>query len=155
MDPIVFRGIERLLIIVGAIFFGYLGYRLFVKGLTIGEGNLKFESKAMKIIFSGTGPGLFFMAFGAVVLVVAIAIGGVSIKEKTTSPDTLIVQPSATNREALEAANKRIAELTHKNAALVKSVKEVNQRIEAQPLASTSKPADPVVTSEREIVFKK
>lgn len=52
MDPIIFRGIERLLIIIGAIFFAYLGYRLFVKGLTAGEGNLNFESKAGK---SGIG----------------------------------------------------------------------------------------------------
>ncbi len=49
----------------------------------------------MKIIFSGTGPGLFFMAFGAIVLVVAIAIGGVSIKETTTSPVTPVVQPNS------------------------------------------------------------
>lgn len=97
MDPIIFRGIERLLIIIGGIFFGYLGYRLFVKGLTAGEGTLKYESRFMKVLFSGTGPGLFFMAFGAIVLMVAIAKGGATattIKETTTSPGTSTGQPS-------------------------------------------------------------
>ncbi|HOY08656.1 MAG TPA: hypothetical protein PLB05_01105 [Candidatus Omnitrophota bacterium] len=81
MDAITFRGIERLLIIIGAVVYGYLGYRLYIKGITTGEDNLKFGSKVVKIILSGTSPGLFFMAFGAIVLITSVVTGGASIKE--------------------------------------------------------------------------
>lgn len=81
MNPINFRGVERIIIALGGIFFGYLGYRLFLKGLTAGDGNLQLESETMKLIFTGTGPGLFFMVFGALVLVVCIIKGGVTKKE--------------------------------------------------------------------------
>jgi hypothetical protein len=130
MDPIVFRGIERLLIVAGGIVFGYLGYRLFEKGLTAGEGNLKFESKALKIIFSGTGPGLFFMAFGAVILVVALWIGGVSIKETSTSSARTADLPD----------NKQTA-----NEPLVKATEE------ASPAAIPLTPASQAMTHEREV----
>ena len=42
------------------------------------------ESKFGKFVFSGTGPGLFFMAFGAIVLVVMIVWGRVSVTETKT-----------------------------------------------------------------------
>jgi len=91
MDPIFFRGIERLLIVLGAVFFGYLGYRLFLKGISSGEGNLNVQSSFGKIVLSGTGPGLFFMAFGAIVLVAMVVKGEVSVTESTTK--TLRTEP--------------------------------------------------------------
>ena len=64
-----FRGIERLMIVVGGLIFGYLGYRLFLYGIDQGNGKLETESKFFKLTFSGSGPGLFFMAFGALILI--------------------------------------------------------------------------------------
>ncbi|TGL58718.1 hypothetical protein [Leptospira sarikeiensis] len=84
MDPIAYRGIERLLIAFGGILFGYLGYRLFLKGITTTKSDLKFESASLNIIFSGTGPGLFFMIFGAIILITSLYSGGVSVSEKTS-----------------------------------------------------------------------
>ncbi|MGJ4789508.1 hypothetical protein EHQ52_15365 [Leptospira koniambonensis] len=84
MDPIAYRGIERLIIAFGGIFFGYLGYRLFMKGITTTKSDLKFESVGLNIVFSGTGPGLFFMIFGAIILITSLYSGGVSISEKTS-----------------------------------------------------------------------
>jgi hypothetical protein len=114
-------------------FFGYLGYRLFDKGLTVGESNLKFETKAMKVIFSGTGPGLFFMAFGAIVLLEAIIIGGVSVKESSTSSTTPITQTISSNQDELKAANDKITELSSQNARLEKVIQQISMRVEAPP----------------------
>lgn len=66
------RGIERIIIALSASLFCFLGYKLFRHGVTKGYGSLSFQSKLLKIVFSGTGPGLFFMAFGALVLIVAV-----------------------------------------------------------------------------------
>jgi hypothetical protein len=74
-DPVAMRGLERLVIAFGAITFAILGYRLFIFGVTKGHGKLVADSKLFKVVFSGTGPGLFFMAFGAVVLVSALFTG--------------------------------------------------------------------------------
>lgn len=79
MEIFFYRGVERLIICLGGIFFGYLGYKLFLAGLTAGDSKLNVESKTMKIILSGTGPGLFFMAFGAIILLTAILKGGVTM----------------------------------------------------------------------------
>lgn len=64
-----YRGIERLLIVFGGMVFAYLGYRLFVYGVDKGNGKLETESAFFKLTFSGSGPGLFFMAFGALILI--------------------------------------------------------------------------------------
>ena len=69
---VLFRGFERLLIVLGGFFFAYLGYRLFLYGVDEGNGKLETESPFFKLTFSGSGPGLFFMAFGALVLINAI-----------------------------------------------------------------------------------
>jgi hypothetical protein len=130
MDPTVFRGIERILIVIGAIIFGYLGYRLFVKGLTTGEGNLRFESKLMKVIFSGTGPGLFFMAFGAVVLVTAVMKGGASLKETTTSPVTSVVQPSSTDTQPIQPRASDPAVISTTKEERIAPVVRTHERVE-------------------------
>ena len=76
MDAVTFRGLERLIIVIGAIVFAYLGYRLFLAGIDKGPGKLEAQTRFYKFVFSGVGPGLFFMAFGAVVLVTALFTGG-------------------------------------------------------------------------------
>lgn len=75
MEATIFRGIERLLIAFGAVFLCYLGYKLFMNGLDKGTGKLQFKSKFMEVVFSGTGPGLFFMAFGAIIMLTLILNG--------------------------------------------------------------------------------
>ena len=75
-DPIVLRGIERIFVVVGGIIFGYFGYRLFIFGVDKGDAKISAKSYFYKIVFSGTGPGLFFMAFGAIILVTALFTGG-------------------------------------------------------------------------------
>jgi hypothetical protein len=58
----------------GGIFAIFLGYQLFMKGIVKGKGNLVADTKIGKLAFSGTGPGLFFMAFGSLILVAAIVM---------------------------------------------------------------------------------
>lgn len=84
MAPIIFHGLERLLINCGAIFIAYLGYRLFMFGVEKGHGKLEAHSAVFKVVFSGSSPGLFFMVSGLVILVVSLVTGKVEIYEKET-----------------------------------------------------------------------
>lgn len=74
-DPTFLRGFERIIIVLSAVFIVYLGFRLFLFGIDRGYSELKTESKFVKLTFSGTGPGLFFMAFGALILIFALFTG--------------------------------------------------------------------------------
>jgi hypothetical protein len=76
VEPIFLRGIERLVIVFGAIAIAYLGYKLYLLGVEKGRGQLKAESKLYTFVLSGQGPGLFFMALSSVVLVTALFTGG-------------------------------------------------------------------------------
>jgi hypothetical protein len=58
------RCCERLLIVGAGFFLAYLGYRLY--GLGVTGGNVDFSWQGL--ILKGTGPGLAFMAAGAVLL---------------------------------------------------------------------------------------
>lgn len=75
MDAIIIRAVERIIVAFGGIIFAYLGYRLYVIGITKGRGELKAESKFYTLIFSGTGPGLFFMMFGGLILLTSLFTG--------------------------------------------------------------------------------
>ena len=77
-----YRGIERWMIVVGGLIFGYLGYKLFLYGVDQGHGKLEAENQFIKLTFSGSGPGLFFMAFGALILVSSVNSTG-TITSKT------------------------------------------------------------------------
>ena len=77
------RGVERLLIVGGAGMFAVLGYKLFMNGVREGYAKLSADVKVARFVFSGVGPGLFFMAFGAIVLVV-IATTRVERTTRTT-----------------------------------------------------------------------
>ena len=80
-DPVIWRGIERLIIVLSAALFGFLGYRLYVKGISKSKSDLNVQSPILRFAVSGTGPGLLFMAFGALVLVWSVSIGGASTTE--------------------------------------------------------------------------
>lgn len=58
---------------IGGIVFAILGYKLFAIGVTkIDSASAQFKSPATSLIITATAPGLFLMAFGAVVLVVTL-----------------------------------------------------------------------------------
>ena len=96
-DLFLLRGLERIFVVAAAALFGFLGYRLFLHGHTRGRAVTSIDSAWAKFIFSGTGPGLIFMAFGAVVLVWSLASGGV----KTTE------------RKSVEVLHEDVADLKH------------------------------------------
>ncbi len=75
MDPILLRGLERLLIVAAATFTIYLGYRLFCLGVTGGP-RLDCKTAWGRFVVGGSGPGLALMAWGCTVLVYALVYGG-------------------------------------------------------------------------------
>ncbi len=71
------RAFERLLVVVSAGFIAYLGYKLFVFGSTEGSSKLKMESEWLKLVFSGSAPGLFFVLCGAIILAISLLKGSI------------------------------------------------------------------------------
>lgn len=67
-----FRGAERLLIVGAAAMSIYLGYKLFIMGVT-GKASLLVQYEKSKLQLINAAPGLFFALFGALVLAVAIS----------------------------------------------------------------------------------
>jgi hypothetical protein len=65
-----FRMSERLLIVAGGILSTFLGYRLFTLGITAAQGEASVA--AVGVTLRNFGPGLFFAALGAFILVVAM-----------------------------------------------------------------------------------
>ena len=86
-DPFVWRGIERLLIVLGAVFFGYLDYRLYILGFTKGDVKVDVKSPVVRFVISGTGPGLLFMVFGGSVLITALCLPASQSERLRSSPD--------------------------------------------------------------------
>lgn len=70
-----YRAIERVLVVLGGMFFAYLGYRLLIFGVSEGISKLEGQSAFFKITFSGTGAGLICMFFGAVILIISLYTG--------------------------------------------------------------------------------
>jgi hypothetical protein len=84
-NPMIWRGLERIIISLGAIAFGYLGYKLYKLGVKKNRNTLTVKSSFLKFALSGTGPGLVFMAFGATVLIAGLFTGGASIDKGSNS----------------------------------------------------------------------
>lgn len=93
-NPVLLRGIERFLIIFGAIVFGFLGYKLYRLGISQGYSKLNVKSSFLRFALSGSGPGLFFMALGALTLIIALIQGGGSKKTQTNSFELSELEPS-------------------------------------------------------------
>ena len=70
-DQLLIRGIERIIIVIAGIVSLYLGYSLFIKGVS-GEASLHVEHNKTKIQLLNAAPGLFFAALGCVILVYSI-----------------------------------------------------------------------------------
>jgi len=81
-NPVMWRALERLLMVAGGIVLGIIGYRLFIFGMTKGRNDLS----AVKLAMFSTGPGLFFMGFGATVLITAWLKGGVTSQSIKAEP---------------------------------------------------------------------
>lgn len=93
-----YRGIERWMIVLGGLIFGYLGYKLFLYGVDQGHGKLQAENQFFKVTFSGSGPGLFFMAFGALILVSSVYSTG------TVTGKTLLGAPGQESVSSADGA---------------------------------------------------
>lgn len=111
--PIALRGAERCIIAIGAIFLVYLGYKLFVIGKDRGRGELRAKAKFVEFGLCGSGPGLFFMALGAFVLLAGLFSGKVHTKgtaehitRKVPMTPTPIISLS-TDNEAPKAPTER------------------------------------------------
>jgi len=110
-----YRGIERWMVVLGGIIFGYLGYKLFLYGVDQGHGKLNAENQFFKITFSGSGPGLFFMAFGALILMASMySTGSLSHKSQTGNADQ-----TSTNAAAKSVEHSTTAETTLQFASKV------------------------------------
>jgi TonB family protein len=80
-DAIFLKGVQLILIILAGLIFLVIGYKLFHYGIDKGRSKLRNQSETYKIIFSGSGPGLFFMVFGGLVLLFAIISIGIQTKD--------------------------------------------------------------------------
>ncbi|MCQ4143346.1 hypothetical protein [Vogesella sp. AC12] len=95
-------GVERVVIVMAGAFFAYLGYRLYLAGLTKGVSKLAAKSSLGEFAVSGTGPGLLFMAFGGAVLIYALATSGV----RSTVTEQII--PSKNSKKSEASASETI-----------------------------------------------
>jgi len=100
-NPVLWRGIERLFIVLVTAVFGWMGHRLFMFGITDGQARLSAEGHYYKIIFSGTAPGLFLMVVAGLALLTALWKGGIKAdtkdkkKDERSRDDTAKVMPSS------------------------------------------------------------
>ena len=108
-SPVLWRGIERLFIVLVTAVFGWMGHRLFMFGITEGQAKLSAEGHYYKIIFSGTAPGLFLMVVAGVALLTALLKGGIKADTKDKKKDKLsrndtakVMPPSLQGHKAIE-----------------------------------------------------
>ena len=108
-NPVLWRGIERLFIVLVTAVFGWMGHRLFMFGITEGQARLSAEGHYYKIIFSGTAPGLFLMVVAGFALLTALLKGGIKAdtkdkkKDKLSRDDTAkVMPPSLQGHKAIE-----------------------------------------------------
>ena len=78
---IIFNGVATLGILVGGAI-AWLGYRLYVAGVAADSAaEVAAKSKFLGLTISGTGPGLFFVGLGAIIViasVIAVAVTAAS-----------------------------------------------------------------------------
>ena len=83
-SPIIWRGIERILIALSAAYFGYLGSNLYLSGVENTPFELNTKISFWNFVLSGRGPGSLFMVFGAYVLITALRSGKAIDKQSKT-----------------------------------------------------------------------
>lgn len=178
-NPLVWRGIERIIIIVGAVFFGLLGYKLYINGITKSKSNVELKSAFVNFILSGSGPGLIFMVLGAFVLLSSIFYGGASFNTKeiieerpsiNRDQDVSIEEDITSKEFKVEAFEEKLSkikakisnlEIQIKNKATSnqkfdeKSLNEIEQRIMTKITQGDLKHIDPEYEEElRRLLYK-
>jgi pyruvate/2-oxoglutarate dehydrogenase complex dihydrolipoamide acyltransferase (E2) component len=90
--------LERALAMVAAIYLTYLGHSLFRFGVLETDADIQAKGVVRRLLFSGTGAGLFLMTVGAVLLLFVVYISGAnyfeSLPEKV-KPKTELASPAA------------------------------------------------------------
>ena len=66
--PLIMRGMERIIVTIIACIVTYLGYKLFVKGVGESRAETSIKTDFITFLLKGRAPGLFFMAFGCMIL---------------------------------------------------------------------------------------
>jgi hypothetical protein len=74
------RAVQLILIILAGITFVIIGYKLFLYGVDRGRGKLRSKSELYKLIFSGSGPGLFFMVLGGLTVLFSVYSMGIALE---------------------------------------------------------------------------
>src|SRR5258708_7635478 len=88
-DAIPFRGAERLLTIVAAMFFAWFGFRLFCMGAASSKTKIDGKEFDFRMPLVSSVTGLFFMAFGCAVLVYSI------LTRLELKPANFAIEPTA------------------------------------------------------------
>lgn len=74
MDPYIISLFYRVFLILVGIFYIYLGYRLFSRGIAIDAGELRAKFKNTSFMIRNAAPGTFLFVLGTIVII----IGGTS-----------------------------------------------------------------------------
>jgi len=73
--PDFYRGLQLLVIPMGGVAFGVLGFCLYAIGVTRGEARFESLHPILRFVLSGQGPGILFMGLGALVVMLCIPQG--------------------------------------------------------------------------------
>lgn len=87
-------------LLVGA-FFGYMGYKLFTKGIWGSSGNMEAEFGDNKIVLKKAAPGIFFALFGSIIIITTIS-KKLELEYEAMSPkENKIPKSEQTNKELI------------------------------------------------------
>jgi TonB family protein len=89
------RAVQLILIITAGIIFVILGYKLFLYGVDRGRSKLRSKSEPYKLIFSGSGPGLFFMVLGGLIIIFSIYSVGIALESGTLKNELSAISETA------------------------------------------------------------
>lgn len=143
MDTFAFREIERIAIITGAVFIAFLGYKLFCLGITTEASKMEGEGHGFKLSLSGTGPGLFFMAFGSLVLVAGLFS---QLTERTSQKHVDETTSSAASKTDVAAETPATATTT----TATQTPSQSSDSPKTAPVAGACTPATVIVTAPKE-----
>jgi regulator of replication initiation timing len=105
-DPAFWKAIERVLLVIAGIYLGFLGYKLFLLGITTGKTASDARARVSTTIVSGVGPGLFFIVVaGLVVSVVSLTGGTQGQTAWTRAAQRVMGQASDNKAEVLNQIN--------------------------------------------------
>ena len=71
MELIVDRSVQKLFSMIAGLFFAYLGYKLFINGVS-GNASLSAKKDKISLQLLNASPGLFFALFGALIIIYSV-----------------------------------------------------------------------------------